>query len=84
MQVDPVKLNLKPPGSELLKLKCDDPLSPFAFSFNLRRYNEVYNEQIYDLLTSANPIGGRACQILPDTSSNASGSRVNNLQWRIL
>ena len=38
MQVDPVKLNLKPPGTERLKVQCDDPLSDFAFNFNLRRY----------------------------------------------
>jgi len=24
-----------------LKLKCDEPLSNFAFNFNLRRYTEV-------------------------------------------
>jgi hypothetical protein len=33
VQVDPMKLNLKPPGTERLKLKCDDPLSIFAFNF---------------------------------------------------
>ena len=26
VQVDPMKLNFKPPGTERLKLKCDDPL----------------------------------------------------------
>jgi hypothetical protein len=29
---------LKPPGTKRLKLKCDEPLSDFAFKFNLRRY----------------------------------------------
>ena len=38
VQVDPIKLNLKPPGSELLRLKCDDALSIVAFNFNPRRY----------------------------------------------
>ena len=38
MQVDPVKLMLKPPGTQHLKLKCDILLSTFAFKFNLRRY----------------------------------------------
>jgi len=38
VQVDPLKFNLKPPGSELLKLKCDDPLSNFTFNLKLRRY----------------------------------------------
>jgi len=36
-----VKLILKPHESELLKLKCDDPLRDFAFNFNLRRYTVV-------------------------------------------
>jgi len=44
--VAPMKLNLQPPGSELLKLKCDGPLSNFAFNFNLRRYTEVVQETL--------------------------------------
>jgi len=39
VQVDPVKLTLKAPGTKHLKLKYDKPLSNFAFKFNLRRYN---------------------------------------------
>ena len=38
MQIDPVKPKLKPPGTKRLKLKYDEPLSKFAFKFNLRRY----------------------------------------------
>ena len=41
MQLDPIKPKLKPPGSKLLKLKCDVLPSNFAFKFNLRRYNQV-------------------------------------------
>ena len=41
MQVDPMKPKLKPPGNKQLKLKCDVPLSNFAFKFNLRRYNQA-------------------------------------------
>jgi len=33
-----MKPTLKAPISARLKLKCDDLLSNFAFSFNLRRY----------------------------------------------
>jgi len=29
---------LKPPGTKRFKLKCDIPLSKFAFNFNLRCY----------------------------------------------
>jgi hypothetical protein len=36
-----MKSKLKPSGTERLKLKCDDPLSTFAFSFNLRRYSSA-------------------------------------------
>ena len=39
MQIDPIKPTLKPPGIKLVKLKFDTPLSNFAFSFNMRRYN---------------------------------------------
>ena len=38
MQVDPIKPKLKLPGTKRLKLKCDTPLSDFAFRFQLRRY----------------------------------------------
>ena len=36
---------LKAPGSMLLKLRCDGPLSNFAFNFNLRRYVKAANVQ---------------------------------------
>jgi hypothetical protein len=39
VQVDPIKPKLKPPGTKRLKHKHDEPLSSFAFKFNLRRYN---------------------------------------------
>ena len=38
VQVDPIKPTLKATGSERLKLKYDEPLSNFAFNFNLRPY----------------------------------------------
>jgi hypothetical protein len=39
VQVDPVKRALIAPGTKRLKLKYDEPLSFFAFNFNLRRYS---------------------------------------------
>jgi len=39
LQVDPMELTLKAPGSRRLKLKYDASLSNFAFEFNLRRYS---------------------------------------------
>jgi hypothetical protein len=43
VQVEPMKLRLKAPGTERLKLKYDDPLSNFAFTFNLRRCTTELN-----------------------------------------
>jgi len=39
--VEPIQPKLKLPGIERLKLKCDEPLSNFAFNFRLRRYTLV-------------------------------------------
>jgi len=39
VQVDPINPMLKAPEFMRLKLECDEPLSNFAFNFNLRRYN---------------------------------------------
>ena len=36
--MDPIKPQLKAPGTKRLKLKYDELLSSFAFNFNLRRY----------------------------------------------
>ena len=47
MQVDPINPKLKPPGTMLLKLICDEPLSNVGFKFNLRRYNEG-KRHLYD------------------------------------
>jgi len=41
VQVDPIKPKLKPPGTKRLKLTYGEPLSDFAFKFNLRRYDVV-------------------------------------------
>ena len=38
VQVDPIKAELKAPGSLTLKLIYDEPLSTFALKLNLRRY----------------------------------------------
>jgi hypothetical protein len=39
VQVDPIKPTLKAPETKRLKLKYDEPLSNFAFNFNLRRFS---------------------------------------------
>jgi hypothetical protein len=40
VQVDPIKPQLKLPGTKRLKLKCEEPLSNSVFKFKLRRYTE--------------------------------------------
>ena len=42
MQLDPFKPKLKAPGTILSTLNYDEPLSSFAFDFNLRRYTKEY------------------------------------------
>jgi len=43
VQVASIKTRVEsaPGFSQRLKLKCDEPLSDFAFNFNLRRYSKV-------------------------------------------
>ena len=40
MHLDPIKPTLRAPGIKRLKLKCEVPLSNFAFKFNLRRHDK--------------------------------------------
>jgi len=47
VQVDPIKPMLKPPGTKRLTLKCEEPLSSFAFKSKLRRYS--MDEDIEDV-----------------------------------
>jgi hypothetical protein len=42
---------MKAPETKRLKLKCEEPLSNFAFKFNLRRYTLVAVEAV-DLLAA--------------------------------
>jgi len=63
-----MKPTLKAPGSTRLNLKCDDPLSNFAFKFNLRRYSMV--EQLVCATTH---------QFVGTRGSSFSG-QVNNLR----
>jgi len=44
VQVDPIKPKVKAPGTERLKPNYDEPLSNFAFNFNLRRYSMASKE----------------------------------------
>jgi len=40
VQLDPIQPTLKAPGTNLLTLEFDEPLSNFALNFNFRCYNE--------------------------------------------
>ena len=44
MQVNPIKSTLKALGTKRLKLEYAEPLSNFAFEFNLRRYTKGVDE----------------------------------------
>ena len=63
MQVAPIKPVLKAPGTILLKLRCDKPLSNIAFKFNLRRHTEggqltaAGRAAVVSVLAKADPVG---------------------------
>ena len=57
MQVEPIKPRLKLPRTKRLKVTCDEPLSRFAFNFNLRSYNlELTVAMIPQLLAGLSPL----------------------------
>jgi len=60
VQVDLIIPMLKPPGTKVLKLKCDTLVSTSAFKFNLRRYmmgrsltNSLYNLEVKGTFSEA-------------------------------
>jgi hypothetical protein len=70
VQVDPIEPTLTAPGSERLKLKCNDLLSHFAFKFNLRLYNMVARAEVeYRAamdLDGAGAAGDRTAYVWPE------------------
>jgi len=56
VQVDPITSTLNAPGITFLKLEHDEPLSTFAFDFNLRRFDESNID--YDALCSPACVAG--------------------------
>jgi len=60
VQLEPMKPTLKPPGSERMKVRCDDVLSNFALTFQLRLYNAVRNVHVKPASRSGRLSGGRA------------------------
>jgi len=59
VQVDPIKPTPKAPGPSLLTLKCDEPLSTFAFNLNLRRFVKSGWKSMFMVFTTAaaDPVG---------------------------
>jgi hypothetical protein len=47
VQVDPIKPELKPPGTKRLILNIDILLSTSAFKIDLRRYTKAFYEEFY-------------------------------------
>ena len=66
MQVDLMKPTLKAPRTKRLKLKYDEPISNFAFKFNLRRYTEVVMG--YTFLAAGTSV--------PDLISSVAGAHI--------
>ena len=46
-----------------MKLKCDEPLSNFAFNFNLRRYSMVGFALVFSAFTFVAVVG--RCRLTP-------------------
>ena len=59
---------MKAPGTKLLKLKYDEPLSIFAFNFNLRRYIKAAPIDIETIPVGTGMFGGL---VTFDTTSNS-------------
>jgi hypothetical protein len=59
VQVDSIKLRLKTPEIKLLILKCDEPLSNFAFKSNLRRFDEALQHNISSVKVVKIDVEGR-------------------------
>jgi hypothetical protein len=90
VQVDSIKTRVESaPGFSLrLKLKCDEPLSDFAFNFNLRRYTEVESEtpeghvmkalysQVNDRQDSAMQLEDHTGRITPPAQRGDSASEM--------
>jgi hypothetical protein len=63
VQVDPIKFKLKAPETNILKQKCVEPLSRFAFRFNLRRYTQRLRLDRNQLKTVPASFGGRGLHL---------------------
>jgi len=48
---------LKPPGTNLLTLKYDEPLASFALQYNLRRYTPAFFEQPEEVVKALQTFG---------------------------
>ena len=55
MQLDSIKPTLKAPGTEHLKLECDELLSRFASKINLRRYTVGVKGELIEAVINPKP-----------------------------
>ena len=58
---------MKAPGSERLKLKCDDLLSNAALNFNLRRYIKARGRLEAEAAARPPPHVVRLCMLTPSS-----------------
>jgi len=71
VQVAPIKPTLKAPGTKRLKLKCDEPLSNFAFNFKLRRYTMAPPSNVTDTLPGRGPASAPNDAAMSDAARQA-------------
>jgi hypothetical protein len=61
-----MKPKLKPPSTKRLKLKHDEPLSTFTFTFNLRRFSSEIEGEIGMVQVGAHArLMVRRCRLTP-------------------
>jgi hypothetical protein len=70
VQVDPIKLTLKAPGTNRLTLKTENSQSIYGFNFNLRRYSVVGDA----VLNGVSAAGTAAAADAADAAADAAAA----------
>jgi hypothetical protein len=71
-----MKPELKAHGTNVLTLKCHEPLSTIAFTFNLRRYIEAYTRVTQAELKYQNAASGYTVQGSKDFLADVEKDRI--------
>jgi len=81
VQLDPIQLTLKVPGTGRLKQKHDEPLSSFAFKFNFHRYTPAAaaaasSVERWNAAAAHEPAWGGAVGVV-DSTATTTGNRLS-------